>query len=113
MEVLDKQKSWKNVLAVGLLAFILVFFLMMFISRPENNGISAEKARLEQVEKEVEKAINSKDTTKAKMYLVQLTWQYAPGTIGGQNECEELKKIWNDKRNNYLTILGEDTKNYK
>lgn len=92
------------------LGLIVIYF---FVEKPENNNIESENERLTNIENRFLEAVSKKDTTMAKALLIQLRWQYEPSTVGGQSEVDELRKIWNNKRKDYLRLIGENPDDYE
>lgn len=108
-----KQSEFK-MYAIYLGSFVLLGLIIMyfFTMKPENDNIESENERLTHIENKLLEAIAENDTTKAKAFLIQLRWQYEPSSVGGQSEVDELRKIWNNKRREYLKLIGENPEDY-
>lgn len=87
---------------------IIGFVLVFFVSSCEDKSISNEVDRLQRLEKELVKAISENKTKSAKLICVQMKWEYVATTAGAASKCKELAEIWDDKRRNYLNIIGID-----
>jgi hypothetical protein len=96
-------------LDVSLLKSLLVCVAMLLLfSSCEQKNIHAEIVRLQGLEKELNKAISENNTERAKLICVQMKWEYVPTTVGADVKCKKLAEIWDDKRRNYLKIIGID-----
>lgn len=84
------------------------FILVCFFTSCEQKNIDTEIARLQGLEKELTKTISEKNTERAKLICVQMKWEYVPTTVGADVKCKKLAEIWDDKRRNYLKIIGID-----
>ena len=104
------KTGWKDVIYGWLFIFVIMILVYFFFGKPENDGIQAEKERLENVEQNIVSAIEQKDYGKAKVLLVQLRWQHHASTIGGSSETDDLKLIWDKKQKEYLQIIENLTK---
>jgi hypothetical protein len=106
------SKKWSKFLVLFIFLIVGLFAIQIFIAKPENEGISREKERLHEIETKFIAAVETGDTAKAKLLIIQLRWQYEPSTIGGQAEADALRNIWNAKRKEYLMLIGEDPNKY-
>jgi hypothetical protein len=88
---------------------LLFGFLIVctFISCEQKN-IDTEIERLQNLEKELVKSISEKNIESAKLICIQMKWGYVPTTVGADVKCKKLAEIWDDKRRNYLKIIGID-----
>lgn len=84
------------------------FTLVCLLTGCEQKNIDTEILRLQGLEKELNKTISEKDTERAKLICVQMKWEYVPTTVGADVKCKKLTEIWDDKRRNYLKIIGID-----
>lgn len=82
--------------------------MLLFFSSCEDKSINKEIERLQNLEKELNKAISEKNTERAKLICIQMEWEYVATTAGADTKCDELAEIWDDKRRNYLKIIGID-----
>lgn len=72
----------------------------------EQKNIDSEIGRLQSLEKELTKSISEKNTERAKLICIQMKWEYVATTVGADAKCKKLAEIWDDKRRNYLKIMG-------
>jgi hypothetical protein len=87
---------------------IIAFFIVCLFSSCEQKNIDAEIKRLQSLEKELVKSISEKNTERAKLLCIQMKWEYVATTVGADGKCKKLAEIWDDKRRNYLKIIGID-----
>lgn len=74
----------------------------------EDKSISDEVDRLQRLEKELVKAISENKTKSATLICIQMKWEYIATTAGAASKCNKLTDIWDDKRRNYLIVMGID-----
>ena len=74
----------------------------------EQKNIDTEIERLQTLEKELNKSISEKNIERAKLICIQMKWEYVATTVGAGVKCKKLAEIWDDKRRNYLKIIGID-----
>jgi hypothetical protein len=88
----------------------LLFGLAMLLSLSscEQKNIDTEIERLKTLEIELNKSISEKNTERAKLICIQMKWEYVSTTVGADVKCKKLAEIWDDKRRNYLKIIGID-----
>lgn len=84
------------------------FILICLFTSCEQKNIDAEIERLQRLEKELNKTISEKNLERAKLICIQMKWEYVATTVGADAKCKELAEIWDDKRRNYLKIIGID-----
>jgi hypothetical protein len=84
------------------------FLLVCLFTSCEQKSINTEVLRLQGLEKELNKSISEKNTERAKLLCVQMKWEYVATTVGADVKCKKLAEIWDDKRRNYLKIIGLD-----
>jgi hypothetical protein len=84
------------------------FFIVCILTSCEQKNIDTEIERLQTLEKELNKSISEKNTERAKLICIQMKWEYVATTAGADAKCKELAEIWDDKRRNYLKIIGLD-----
>ena len=84
------------------------FILICLFTSCEQKNIDAEIERLQSLEKELNKTISQKNIEHAKLICIQMKWEYVATTAGADAKCKELAEIWDDKRRNYLKIIGLD-----
>jgi hypothetical protein len=84
------------------------FILVCLLTGCEQKNIDTEILRLQGLEKELNKTISEKDTERAKLLCIQMKWEYVPTNVGADVKCKKLAEIWDDKRRNYLKIIGID-----
>lgn len=82
------------------------FLLICLFASCEDKSINKEIERLQSLEKELNKTISEKDTVRAKLICIQMKWEYVATTAGAAVKCKKLAEIWDDKRRNYLKIMG-------
>jgi hypothetical protein len=82
--------------------------MLLFLSSCEQKNIDTEIGRLQSLEKELNKSISEKNIERAKLICIQMKWEYVATTVGADVKCEKLAEIWDDKRRNYLKIIGID-----
>ena len=82
--------------------------MLLFLSSCEQKNIDAEIERLQTLEKELNKTISEKNLERAKLICIQMKWEYVATTVGADVKCKKLAEIWDDKRRNYLKIIGID-----
>ena len=87
---------------------IIAFFIVCLFSSCEQKSIDNEIERLQTLEKELNKSISEKNTERAKLICIQMKWEYVPTTAGAEVKCKKLAEIWDDKRRNYLKLIGID-----
>ena len=87
---------------------IIAFFIVCLFSSCEQKNIDTEIKRLQRLEKELVKSISEKNTERAKLLCIQMKWEYVATTVGADVKCKKLAEIWDDKRRNYLKIIGID-----
>ena len=88
---------------------LLFGFLIVctFISCEQKN-IDTEIERLQSIEKELIKSISQNNIKHAKALCVEMKWGYVATTAVADAKCKKLAEIWDDKRRNYLKIIGID-----
>ena len=84
------------------------FLIVCFLTSCEQKNIDAEIERLQTLEKELNKSISEKNIERAKLICIQMKWEYVATTVGAGVKCKKLAEIWDDKRRNYLKIIGVD-----
>ena len=84
------------------------FLIVCLFTSCEQKNIDAEIVRLQSLEKELVKSISEKNIERAKLICIQMKWEYVPTTVGADVKCKKLAEIWDDKRRNYLKIMGID-----
>lgn len=82
--------------------------MLLFLSSCEQKKIDTEIGRLQTLEKELNKTISEKNIERAKLICIQMKWEYVATTVGADVKCKKLAEIWDDKRRNYLKIIGID-----
>ena len=87
---------------------IFGFILVCLFSSCEDKNINKEIERLQTLEQELNKTISEKNTERAKLICIQMKWEYVATTVGADIKCKKLAEIWDDKRRNYLKIIGID-----
>lgn len=80
--------------------------MLLFFSSCEQKSIETEIVRLQRLEKELNKTISEKNTDRAKLICIQMKWEYVATTVGADVKCKKLAEIWDEKRRNYLKIMG-------
>lgn len=106
---MSKQEvKWKDIAYLAGGIAVAIAFIFFVIAKPENDAIEAEKQRLAKVEEKVVDAITAEKNELAKTLIVQLRWQYEASSSGGISECNKLRKIWRNKRIEYLKLIGEN-----
>ena len=98
----NKGNSFLKLLLFGLA-------MLLFLSSCEQKNIDTEIGRLQTLEKELNKSISEKNIERAKLICIQMKWEYVATTVGADVKCKKLAEIWDDKRRNYLKIIGIDT----
>ena len=84
------------------------FLIFFFASSCEDANINNEVARLQRLERELVKSISENKTKSATLICIQMKWEYVATTAGAASKCKKLTDIWEDKRRNYLIIIGID-----
>jgi hypothetical protein len=84
------------------------FIIVCLLTSCEQNNIDTEILRLQGLEKELNKTISENNIERAKLICVQMKWEYVATTAGADAKCKKLADIWDDKRRNYLKIIGID-----
>jgi hypothetical protein len=87
---------------------IFGFLIVCLFTSCEQKSIDTEIERLQTLEKELNKSISEKNTERAKLICIQMKWEYVATTVGADVKCKKLAEIWDDKRRNYLKIIGID-----
>ena len=82
--------------------------MLVFLSSCEQKSIDTEIERLQTLEIELNKSISEKNMERAKLICIQMKWEYVATTVGADVKCKKLAEIWDDKRRNYLKIIGID-----
>lgn len=82
--------------------------MFLFFSSCEQKSIDTEIERLQTLEIELNKSISEKNTERSKLICIQMKWEYVATTVGADVKCKKLAEIWDDKRRNYLKIIGID-----
>jgi hypothetical protein len=82
--------------------------LLLFFLSCEDKSINKEIERLQSLEKELNKTISQNNIEHAKLICIQMKWEYVATTAGADAKCKKLAEIWDDKRRNYLKIIGVD-----
>lgn len=80
--------------------------MLLFFSSCEQKSIETEIVRLQRLEKELNKTISEKNTDRAKLICIQMKWEYVATSVGADVKCKKLAEIWDEKRRNYLKIMG-------
>ncbi len=89
-------------------SLLFILAMLLFLSSCEQKSIDTEIERLQTLEKELNKSISEKNTERAKLICIQMKWEYVPTTAGADVKCKKLAEIWDDKRRNYLKLIGID-----
>ena len=89
-------------------SLLLCITMLLFFSSCEQKNIDTEIERLQLLEKELTKSISEKNIERAKLICIQMKWEYVSTTVGADVKCKKLAEIWDDKRRNYLKIIGID-----
>ncbi|KAA6322104.1 hypothetical protein EZS27_028320 [termite gut metagenome] len=105
--------SKRTKIIIGVILFYIIITLVMIplishyasSSDTVDEKITHEKARLEQVLQECQKAIKTEDFVQAEMLTNQLRWEYEPNDSSYLKETDHQKEIWNEKRNGLLEII--------
>ena len=84
------------------------FILVCLFTSCEQKSIDTEIERLQSIEKELIKSISQNDINHAKVLCVEMKWGYVATTGSADAKCKKLAEIWDDKRRNYLKIIGID-----
>ena len=84
------------------------FLIVCLFTSCEQNDINTEIERLQSIEKGLIKSISQNDINHAKVLCVEMKWGYVATTGGADAKCKKLAEIWDDKRRNYLKIIGVD-----
>ncbi len=84
------------------------FLLACLFTSCEQKSIDTEIERLQSLEKDLIKSISKKNTERAQLICIQMKWEYVATTVGAGVKCKKLAEIWDDKRRNYLKIIGID-----
>ena len=88
---------------------VFFFFLIIYnLMGCEQKNIDTEIERLQSLEKELNKTISQNNIEHAKLICIQMKWEYVATTAGADSKCKKLAEIWDDKRRNYLKIIGLD-----
>ena len=87
---------------------IFGFILVCLFTSCEDKNINKEIERLQTLEIELNKSISEKNIERAKLICIQMKWEYVATTAGADTKCKNLAEIWDDKRRNYLKIIGVD-----
>ncbi len=82
------------------------FIIVCLLTGCEQKNIDTEIGRLQTLEIELNKSISEKNIERAKLICIQMKWEYVPTTVGADVKCKKLAEIWDDKRRNYLKIIG-------
>lgn len=82
--------------------------MLIFFSSCEQKSIDNEILRLQTLEKELTKSISENNIERAKLICIQMKWEYVANTAGADVKCKKLTEIWDDKRRDYLKIIGID-----
>ena len=85
---------------------LFVFIIVCSLIGCEQKNIDTEILRLQGLEKELNKSISEKNTEHAKLICIEMKWEYVATTVGADVKCKKLAEIWDDKRRNYLKIMG-------
>ncbi|KAA6342107.1 hypothetical protein EZS27_010102 [termite gut metagenome] len=105
------SKRTKIIIGVILFYIIITLAMIPLISHYASSSdtvdekITHEKARLEQVLQECQKAIKTKEFVQAEMLTNQLRWEYEPNDSSYLKEIDHQKEVWNEKRNGLLEII--------
>lgn len=89
-------------------SLLFVITMLLFFSSCEDKSINKEIERLQSLEKELNKTISQNNIEHAKLTCIQMKWEYVATTAGADSKCKKLAEIWDDKRRNYLKIIGLD-----
>ena len=84
------------------------FILVCLLTSCEQKNIDTEIERLKGLEKELNKTISENNMERAKLICIQMKWEYVATTVGADVKCKKLAEIWDEKRRNYLKIIGID-----
>jgi hypothetical protein len=82
--------------------------MVLFFSSCEDKSINKEIERLQSLEQELNKTITENNIERAKLICIQMKWEYVATTAGADAKCKKLADVWDDKRRNYLKIIGLD-----
>jgi hypothetical protein len=82
--------------------------MVLFFSSCEDKSINKEIERLQSLEQELNKTISENNIERAKLICIQMKWEYVATTAGADAKCKKFAVIWDDKRRNYLKIIGLD-----
>ena len=86
----------------------ILFSLLVLVlfSSCEDKNIDGEVARLQGLERELITDISNKKVEHATLLCIQMKWQYVATTAGAAGKCKRHAEIWDEKRRNYLKIMG-------
>lgn len=87
---------------------IFRFLIVFLFTSCEQKNIDTEILRLQGLEKDLVKSISENNKDRAKLLCIQMKWEYVSTTVGADVKCKKLTEIWDDKRRNYLKIIGID-----
>ena len=93
---------------MNLKSLLFSLAMLLFLSSCEQKNIDTEIGRLQTLEIELNKSISEKNIERAKLICIQMKWEYVATTVGADVKCKKLAEIWDDKRRNYLKIIGID-----
>lgn len=96
----------KNVINKFLKSLVFSFTILLLFSGCEQNNIDSEILRLQNLEKELNKTISENNYNRAKLICIQMEWEYVATTAGAGSKCKKLAEIWDNKRRNYLKLIG-------
>lgn len=86
--------------------FLFGLLLACLFTSCEQKSTDTEIERLKTLEIDLNKSISEKNTERAKLICIQMKWEYVASTVGADSKCKKLAEIWDDKRRNYLKIMG-------
>ena len=86
--------------------FMYGFLIVCLFTSCEQNDINTEIERLQIIEKELINSISQNNIEHAKVLCIKMKWEYVATTAGADAKCKKLADIWDDKRRNYLKIIG-------
>lgn len=83
-----------------------ICFISLLLISCDNTPIKNERNRLSNIEQKLTESLSKGDTNTARIYCLQLTWNYAAKTVGGASESNRYKEIWTEKRESYMRFLN-------
>lgn len=104
----NKTTASINSFVTFLKSLLFGIAMVLFFSSCEDKSINKEIERLQSLEQELNKTISENNIERAKLICIQMKWEYVATTAGADAKCKKLADIWDDKRRNYLKIIGLD-----